>query len=492
MGKEVKSKEQGNMQQTQNEQVTFRPSFGAAVIIVVYLIVVMAAAIFVMHEKMHIAMLSALGVTILVLTIEKCPWSKIEEAIIHGGKLMIPTALILYSIGGLMGAWIASGTVPMIIYWGLKLVSPSMFLVTACLACIITSMATGSSWSAIGTAGVALMGVGIGLGVNPAMTAGAIVSGAAFGDKMSPLSDTTNLAPAVAEGDLFDHIKAMVYTTSPGIVIALIVFFVMGMKVSGDVNSETVVSIMSSLDTTFNLNIFTLIPPVIVLGMALKKKPAFPTLLISGFTATLIAVVVQGYDLVSMMAIMQDGFVSATGNAAIDKLLSRGGLLNMNYTCSLGIIALVYGGILEKLGVLEVCLEKLKFVSKSVGTLVCSTVVGCILINMVTASQYMSIILGGRLFIGEYKKKDMLPQTLSRTLEDAGTVTSLIVPWNVDGAFAAATLGVAVEAFLPFAVFNWVVPIIAVTFGFLGKFQWKTGEIRSTKTYRMEPSEAEN
>lgn len=463
--------------------VDFRPSFGAAAIIVLSLVLFMAASIFWLGGTMHIAMLASLAVSMVVLTIEGCPWKKIEKAIVDGGLLMIPTALILYSIGALMGAWIASGTVPMIIYWGLKVISPSMFLFTACLACIMTSLATGSSWSAIGTAGVALMGVGMGLGVNPAMTAGAIVSGAAFGDKMSPLSDTTNLAPAVAEGDLFDHIKAMCYTTFPSMAIALAAFFFMGMKYSGDGSSETVNMILTSLETTFDLNLLTLIPPVLVLTLALKKMPALPILLISGATATLIAIFVQGYSLHEMMGIMEGGFVSATGNAAIDKLLSRGGLLNMNYTCSLGIIAMVYGGILEKLGILEVCLEKMKFVGKSVGTLVCSTVLGCILFNIITASQYMSIILGGRLFIGEFKKKDMLPQTLSRCLEDGGTVTSLIVPWNVDGAFAAATLAVSVEAFLPFAVFNWVVPLVAITFGFLGKFQWKTGEIKSNKTY---------
>ena len=465
----------------------FRPSFGAAAVIVLYLIAAMSAAIFLLGENLHIAMLSALGVAILVLTVEGCPWGKIEEAMVHGGKLMITTALILYSIGALMGAWIASGTVPMIIYWGLKLISPSMFLFTACLACMITSMATGSSWSAIGTAGVALIGVGLGLGVNPAMTAGAIVSGAAFGDKMSPLSDTTNMAPAVAEGDLFDHIKAMIYTTGPGIVIALGAFLVLGINHSGSGTGDgTVEMIMTSLNNTFRLNIVTLIPPIIVLGFALKKKPAFPILLISALTASLIAILVQGYTLKEMFGIMQSGFVSDTGMAQMDSLLSRGGLLNMNGTCSLGIIAMVYGGVLEKLGILEVLLSRMKFVSKSVGTLVCSTVVGCILVNMITASQYMSIILTGRLFIGEYKKKDMLPQTLSRTLEDGGTVTSLIVPWNVDAAFAAATLGVPVLTFLPFAVFNWLVPIIAIAYGFAGKFQWKTGEIRSVRTYRDE------
>lgn len=474
-------------QEVKEKRDDYRPSFAASATIVLYLIAAMSAAIFLLGENLHIAMLSALGVAILILTLDGCPWTRIEGAMVHGGKLMITTALILYSIGALMGAWIASGTVPMIIYWGLKLISPSMFLFTACLACMITSIATGSSWSAIGTAGVALIGVGLGLGINPAMTAGAIVSGAAFGDKMSPLSDTTNMAPAVAEGDLFDHIKAMLYTTGPGIIITLAVFLVMGMN-HGDMaaGDGTVEAIMTSLKNTFHLNFVTLVPPIIVLGCAVRKKPAFPILLISALTAGLIAIFVQGYSLKEMFGIMQSGFVSDTGMVQMDKLLSRGGLLNMNGTCSLGIIAMVYGGVLEKLGILEVLLSRMKFVSRSVGTLVCSTVVGCILVNMVTASQYMSIILTGRLFIGEYKKKDMLPQTLSRSLEDGGTVTSLIVPWNVDAAFAAATLGVPVISFLPFAVFNWLVPMIAILYGFTGKFQWKTGEIRSTRTYRDE------
>lgn len=468
----------------QNEEITFKPSMAGAAIIVIYLIVSMSAAIFFLGEKLHVAMLSAFGVGILVLTVEKCPWKKIEEAVLYGGKLVIPTVLILYCIGALMGAWIASGTVPMIIYWGLKLINPSMFLATACFACVITSTATGSSWSTIGTVGVALIGVGMGLGINPAMTAGAIVSGAAFGDKMSPLSDTTNLAPAVAEADLFDHIKAMVYTAGPGIAITLIAFLIMGMNTSGNANNDTVAKILTSLESKFKLNIITLIPPIIVIGLAIMKKPAFPTLLISTAVAAVIAVLIQGESLKSIAAIMEGGFVSDTGFFDIDKLLSRGGLLNMNYTASLGVIVMVYGGVLEKLGVLEVCLDKIKVLTRTVGSLVLTTVVAEVLLNMITASQYMTIVLGGRLFVPEYKKKDMLPQTLSRTLEDSGTVTSLLVPWNLCGSFAATTLGVSVLSFLPFAVFNWSVPLIAIIYGFTGKFQWKTGEIPSAKTYR--------
>ncbi len=489
-GKAEKRRENSNTEILKTGEQPFRPSLAASLIIVGYLIISMAAAIFYLDQKLHVTMLTAFGVAVLVLTIEKCPYSKVEEAILEGSKLAVPTILILYSIGCLMGAWIASGTVPMIIYWGLKLINPSIFLVTACLACVITSLATGSSWSTIGTVGVALIGVGMGLEINPAMTAGAIVSGAAFGDKMSPLSDTTNVAPAVAEGDLFDHIKAMVYTAGPGIVIALVAFFVLGMKHGGSADTETVSAILAALESQFHLNIITLIPPVLVIMLAVMKKPALPTLLISGIVAAAIAIFMQGETLPSIANIMENGYVSETGFADIDSLLSRGGLFSMNYTSSLTIIVMVYGSLLEKLGVLEVVLEKLKVLTRTVGSLVCTTVVTAILVNLITASQYMSIVLPGRMFVSEYKKKDMLPQTLSRTLEDSGTVTSLLIPWNLCGSFASTTLGVSCIAYLPFSVFNWIVPIIAIIYGFTGKFQWKTGEIPSRKTYRpIEKSE---
>lgn len=489
-GKEEKRRENSNTEILKTGEQPFRPSLAASLIIVGYLIISMAAAIFYLDQKLHVTMLTAFGVAVLVLTIEKCPYSKVEEAILEGSKLAVPTILILYSIGCLMGAWIASGTVPMIIYWGLKLINPSIFLVTACLACVITSLATGSSWSTIGTVGVALIGVGMGLEINPAMTAGAIVSGAAFGDKMSPLSDTTNVSPAVAEGDLFDHIKAMVYTAGPGIVIALVAFFVLGMKHGGSADTETVSAILAALESQFHLNIITLIPPVLVIVLAVMKKPALPTLLISGIVAAAIAIFMQGETLPSIANIMENGYVSETGFADIDSLLSRGGLFSMNYTSSLTIIVMVYGSLLEKLGVLEVVLEKLKVLTRTVGSLVCTTVVTAILVNLITASQYMSIVLPGRMFVSEYKKKDMLPQTLSRTLEDSGTVTSLLIPWNLCGSFASTTLGVSCIAYLPFSVFNWIVPIIAIIYGFTGKFQWKTGEIPSRKTYRpIEKSE---
>ncbi|MBU5626862.1 Na+/H+ antiporter NhaC [Oscillibacter sp. MSJ-2] len=473
-----------------NEQNYFRPKTWVSFVIMAFLVAAMCSAIFLTGQQLHITMLTCMGFCILMLVLTGCPYSKIEEAIISSGNLTIPTLIILYTIGAVMGSWIASGTVPMIIYWGLKLISPGLFLTTACIACMITAMATGSSWSTIGTVGVALMGVGMGLNMNPAMTAGAIVSGAAFGDKMSPMSDTTNVAPAVAGADLFDHIKAMVTTGGPAIVIALVGFTVMGMSASGDANSETIAQILDSLNSIFHLNLTTLIPLILVLALAIMKFPAFPTLLISALVAAAMAILAQGQSIPSIMSIMENGFVSETGFYDIDKLLSRGGMFSMHYTASLTVIVMAFGGILEKCGVLDEILSKMRGLTRTVGTMVCTTVVIEILLNLVTASQYMTIILGGKLMMPVYKEKDMLPQCLSRTLEDSGTVTSLLIPWNLCGAFASAALGVGCFTYLPFALFNWICPLIAVVWGFTGLFQWKTGQKPSKKTYRPVDSEA--
>ena len=462
----------------------FTPKLWVALASMAFLIAAMCCAIFITGQQLHITMMVCMGFTILLLKLTGCPYKYIEEAILYGGKLLIPTLVILYCIGTLMGSWIAGGTVPMIIFWGLKLINPSWFLLTAMIACIITAMATGSSWSTAGTVGVALMGVGMGLGINPALTAGAVVSGAAFGDKMSPLSDTTNVAPAVAEADLFDHIKAMVTTGGPAIVLAGIGFAVLGHTSAAEVSSETVDQILTSLDEMFNLNFITLIPIILGLVLAYLKMPAFPTLLISGLSGAVIAVLVQGVTIPEIMSIMENGFVSSTGMYDIDKLLSRGGMFAMNYTASLSVIVMVYGGILEKCGILDVLLDKIKGLTRTVGTLVLTTVVVEICLNLVTASQYMTLILGGKLLMPAYREKDLLPQCLSRTLEDSGTVTSPLIPWNLCGAFISAALGVGCFEYLPYALFCWLCPLIAVIWGFLGKFQWKTGEIPSKKTYR--------
>ncbi len=462
-----------------------KPKASVAILCIVFLIAIMAITVLIVDGPVHIAIVISFAFTVIMLMTQGFTWKDINKYIEYGGTLAVGPALILAVIGMLVGSWIASGTVPMIIYYGLKIISPNLFLVTSCVVSAITALATGSSWSTGATIGVALMGVGYGLGVNPAMTAGAIISGAFFGDKMSPLSDTTILAPAMAEGDLFDHIKSMFYTTIPALVISLVLYFILGMKHgSANASSEVIDTILVGIENTFKLNPLLLIPPILVIVLAFFKVPSLPTLIIATTTAFILSMVFQGQSVNALFNIMMDGFVSNTGVEAIDRLLSRGGIMSMMNTFSLTVIAIAYGGVLEKSRTLEVILDKMKSIIKSDGSLIVTTILTVIGVNFVTASQYLSIVLGGRMFVGEYKKRDFLPQVLSRTLEDSGTVTSPLIPWNLCGAFFIATLGIDPWVYVPFAFFNLLCPVISMIYGITGKFLWKTGDIPSAKTYR--------
>ncbi|MBQ6372640.1 MAG: Na+/H+ antiporter NhaC, partial [Oscillospiraceae bacterium] len=412
----------------------------------------------------------------------------LSDAIDYGGKICIQPTIIMMLIGVLIASWIASGTVPMIIYWGLKLISPSVFLLTACLISAIIAIAIGSSWSTAGTVGVALMGVGLGLGINPAMTAGAVISGAYLGDKMSPMSDTTNLAPAVAEADLFDHIRSMMVTTGPAFVISLIIYGLLGLKYSADsVDSAMVAATMDAIQSHFTMNILLLLPAVVVIVLAILKAPSIPTLLLSALTAVILAMIFQGQSLSSILNILDGGFSIESGLAEFDRLMNRGGLQSMLWTAALGILGMLYGAIMEKTGLLTAFMEKLKPLVKSTGGLITTVIVSCTILLAATASQTLAIVVGGRMYITEFKKKDLLPQTLSRTLEDSGTIISPLVPWSLCGAYMAGTLGVSTVSYLPFAFFCWLCPIIAIIYGFTGKFMWKTGDIASKKVYSSEP-----
>ena len=470
---------------------TYRPSFGTCLFIFAFLVAIMGISQIWIKFPVHMAIVFAMAVTVTILMVQGVSWDSIMNSIVRGGAMGISTVLILYVIGMVIGAWLASGTVPFLIYYGLKIITPSMFLLTSLLVSSVVSLSTGSSWSTAGTIGVALMAIGTGLGVNPAMTAGAVVSGAYFGDKMSPLSDTTNLSPAMAEGDLFDHIKAMIYTAGPGYLIAGVAYYIMGMQYSsGSIDMGVVNEIITSLGSIYNFNLLVLIPPILVITLAIKKVPALISLFISALVAAIIAILLQGQTVPSIMTIMDSGYVSQTGLANIDRLLSRGGLASMNWTASLTMIIMPFGAMLEDFHILEVLLGKLKRFTKTVGGLVTMVVVTCFGINLATASQYMSIVIPGRMYVSEFKKKNLLPQTLSRTLEDSGTLTSALIPWNLCGVFMATTLGVATISYAPYAIFNWVVPIIAIVFAQLGLFQWKTGDIKSNKTYNPEEVKA--
>ena len=465
--------------------------FGWAVFCLAFLFVSMiGSVVFKMNIPTHINLLASISITLLVAWLNGKPWADLEKAIEYGGKICISPTVIMMLVGVLIASWIASGTVPTIIYWGLKLINPSFFLVTASLLCAIVAIAIGSSWSTAGTVGVALMGIGMGLGINPAMTAGAILSGSYLGDKMSPMSDTTNLAPAVAEADLFDHIRSMMYTTGPAFVISLVVYAILGMQYgSGSVDNATVDAILNAIQANFNMNPLVFLPPIVVIFMAIKKCPSIPTLVVSALVASVIAVAIQGIGFAEILGILKNGFSIETGFADFDRLVNRGGLGSMLDTAALGLLGMLYGAIMDKTGMLTTILSHMKKLTGSVGSLITVVILANILLLATTASQTLAIVVGGRMFISEFRKKHLLPQVLSRTLEDSGTIISPLVPWSLCGVYMAETLGVPTVSYLPFTFFCWLCPIIAIIYGFTGKFVWKTGEIKSQRTYEDEISD---
>ena len=463
------------------------PTLGAALFCVAFLIVSMSLSVLWLDIPIHITLLVSMSVTVVVALCYGNTWERVAACIEDGGRIAILPTLVMMIIGCVIGSWIASGTVPVIIYWGLRLISPEMFLVTACAVCALTSVSCGSSWSTAGTVGVALMGIGGGLGIQPAMTAGAVISGAYLGDKMSPMSDTTNLAPAVAEAELFDHIRSMMYTSVPAFLITLGFYFLLGRRFVGqELDLAGISATMRVIETTYNMNPVVFFPPVLVIGLAIKKFPALPTLILACASAALIAVFLQGESVTSITNTMMYGYTSQTGVAEIDKLLSRGGLQSMLWTASLGILGMIYGKIFEGTGILEVFMQSLKRFTHSLFGLVTTTLGATLLLNAATASQALTIVVGGRMFIAEYKAKNLLPQTLSRTLEDGGTLFSPLVPWSLCGVFMAGTLGVSTWKYIPYASFCWLCPLIAMIYAATGKFFWKTGEIPSKMVYAAE------
>ncbi len=411
-------------------------------------------------------------------------WPEILEAIIDGIGTAMGAVLILLSVGGLIGTWLMAGTVPSLIFYGLELLNPRLFYVAACLICAIAAISTGSSWTVAGTLGVALIGVSLGLGLSPAVAAGAIISGAYFGDKMSPLSDTTNLAPAVAETDLFTHIRHMTWTTTPSFVIALILFTVIGLGADMQSDGDALLSLKTTLDASFNITPLALIPLVVVFFMAFKKVPPLPTILFGALFGGFMALVLQpevvlafaaSPDLTPAMAMtkgvwlaLANGYVSTTGVAEVDDLLSRGGMSSMLVTIWLILTAMAFGAVLEHSGMLLRLIQSALKAAKSTGSLMMTVVLSCIGINIVAADQYIAIVLPGKMFKAEFQRRRLEPKNLSRVIEDSGTLTSPLVPWNTCGAYMAATLGVATLAYLPFVFFNLINPLVSIVYGFTG------------------------
>lgn len=445
------------------------PRLSVSLLPVLTLIVSLFIAIRYLDVSPHIPIILASVVAGLISLKLGHSWKRMQDSIVKGISLALPSILILMAIGMLIGVWVASGIVPLLIDYGLQLLSPSYFLVAACLICAAISLATGSSWSTIGTVGVALIGAGQGLDVPLPMVAGAVVSGSYFGDKLSPLSETTNLAPAVVGADLFEHIKHMLYTTIPSMLIALALYLVLGLQHGAQTGYlEKVEALSAALNAQFSLTPLLLIAPVVSIVLIALKMPALPAILCGAFGGGLCGMLLQDMSLAQVMASMLDGYVSNTGIDRVDELLSRGGMSSMDYTISLIICSMAFGGLMEGAGFLKSIAQSLLDVARRSWRLVASTLATCIGMNIIAPDQYLSIIMPGRMYKSAFEEAKLAPKNLSRCLEDAGTLTSPLIPWNTCGVFVFGALLVDPFAYLPFAFLNLINPLLSALYGFTG------------------------
>lgn len=430
---------------------------------------IMAVAIIIYETDPHIPMFLGVVIVSVAALLMGYKWAEIEKFMMEGITQALQSIIILTIIGILIGVWIVAGVVPSMISYGLGIISPAIFLPTALIISSITSLATGTSWGTAGTMGIALMGIAAGLGIPAPITAGAVISGAYFGDKMSPLSDTTNLAPAMAGTDVFTHVKFMALPTISTYAISLVFFFVSGRQyASGTTDLIAIKEIQAGIASAFTVSPLLLLPPIIVIVAIALKVPAIPGIVLGIISAALLGPIFQGASLGDLMSAGMSGYVSETGIVAIDKLLSSGGLENMMYSVSLTIIAMMFGGIAEKTGMLNVLLSViLKRVKSAVG-LVSATIAAALFSNVTMPEQYISIVIPGRMFRQAYTDKNLHPKTLSNALESSGTVLSALIPWNTCGVFMATALGVSTFEYAPYAIFNYMMPVMVILLAFLG------------------------
>jgi NhaC family Na+:H+ antiporter len=444
-------------------------TLGISLIPVFVIVAVLAIAIIGFGQDPHIPILigAATGALIAVYNLGYT-WEEVEKGIVDSIGSVMSAILILAIIGMLIGTWIGGGIVPTLIYYGLKILSPTFFLITALLLCSVVSLATGSSWTTAGTVGVALIGIAQGLGISPALAAGCIVSGAYFGDKMSPLSDTTNLAPAMAGAKLFDHIRHMFYTTGLSYGITAVIFIIIGLQYRGQaIDAGEINGILTAIESIYVVNPLFLLVPVITIAAVAMKIPAIPGLLI-GVVLGAFCMLFQGGDIGGIFEAIHYGVEAASGHEMVDELLTNGGLDNMMWTISLIMCALTFGGVLEVTGMMATIANKLLQFAKNTGSLILVTVLSCLFVNILCADQYLGIALPGKMFKDVYAERGLAPRNLSRTLEDSATVTSALIPWNTCGATMAEFLGVGTFAYAPFAFFNILSPIVSVLYGFTG------------------------
>jgi len=429
----------------------------------------------------QVALLIASAAAGLVGMYRGLTWAEVQESMVAGIKVGLGPILILLAVGGLIGSWMIAGTVPAMIYYGVSILNPSIFFAAAAIICALASISIGSSWTVAGTLGIGLIGIADSYGLSPAVAAGAIISGAYFGDKLSPLSDTTNLAAACTSVDLFAHIRHMLWTTVPAFCVALLFFSLIP---SGAATApEQIAELRAAISQEFNVGVGVLIPLAVMIGLIWKRVPAYPAIMLATLAGILTALTLQP-DVVRKFALTANpeatmpvveglwrtlfaGFEGTTTNEELNRLISKGGIASMLNTVWLIVSALAFGGVLERTGILKQILDSVLTLVKSTGDLVAATVTGGFITNILAADQFLAIALPGRLFSSTYDDRGLSRENLSRTLEDSATMTSALIPWNTCGAYMAATLGVATFDYAPYAIFNLACPLIAIGFGYL-------------------------
>ncbi|MCZ6828704.1 MAG: Na+/H+ antiporter NhaC [Gammaproteobacteria bacterium] len=461
-------------------------TFGLAITPVILLIVMLALSVHLFgadssYGANQIVLLFSAGAVGLVGLSRGMRWREVEQGIIAGINMCIGPMLILLSVGMLIGAWILAGTIPALIYYGVQILSPSIFYAATAVICAMIAISIGSSWTVAGTMGIGLMAIAASFNLSPEITAGAIISGAYFGDKLSPLSDTTNLAAATTGVDLFDHIRHMLWTTLPSFALALVVFTLLS---GGEAAAPAeIAELRENLSGQFSIGIHLLAPLLLMLYLAYRRTPALPAILISTLTGAVFALLFQAPAVLALagdsgsipgaLTLLKgvwtslfNGFTSNSSSEFMDALLSKGGMTSMLNTTSLIICAMAFGGTLEKVGILRYLVSAALERVNSNGSLVTTTVLTCATTNVVTADQFIAITIPGGMYREEYEKRGLSLLNLSRTLEDSATLTSALIPWNTCGAYMSATLGIATVAYAPYAIFNFLCPIIAIIYGY--------------------------
>lgn len=490
-------------------------TFGEALIPLVAVTVLLAVGYGLLDINIEVLLIVATMVAALVGLRLGYSYEEMQDGINLSLFKSMTALLIVTVVGALIAAWIACGTIPMLIYYGLKIITPDYFLVTACVVCSVVSIITGTSWGTVGTIGIALMGVAEGLGINPAAAAGAIVAGAYFGDKLSLFSDTTNLAPIAARANIYDHVGHTLWTTTPAFIIGLVVYLIVGKGSDAGTESQLVTELSAGLLANFNITGFftvclLLVPPLITLASALLKKPVIPSMILSCLVAWILAFSLQGdapigrpyidadrvvelesspvgalladgewgaardkiqiesWNVIHPLWAMVKGYEINTGVSSVDSLLSRGGMMSMMDTLLVAFAAFCFAGVMSATRMLETLLNELLKFARTTGTLILSTAGSCLVVALCTGSSYLSILLPGELFAKAFRDKGLAAKNLSRTTEDCGTVVVPLIPWSVAGVYMSGILGVPVMSYAPWAVMCYLGIVFAVTYGFTG------------------------